>query len=77
MGNFFLTYSPEQMKQIVTAICDKSKSLFVSKSVYITKISELESTIQSLTTRIEALEPHEEEPVNNEDENKPVDDNNG
>lgn len=60
MGNFFLTYSSEQMKQIVTAICDKSKSLFVSKSVYITKISELESTIQSLTTRIEALEPHEE-----------------
>ena len=63
-----------QIQEIIDAVTSKTKALFVSKSTYNAKISELESTISDLTARIEALEGSniEEEPVNGDD---PVDDN--
>lgn len=62
-----------QIQEIIDAVTSKTKALFVSKSTYNAKISELESTINDLTARIEALEGSntEEEPVNGDD---PVDD---
>lgn len=64
-----------QIQEIIDAVTSKTKALFVSKSTYNAKISELESTIADLTARIEVLEGYhttpEEEPVNGDD---PVDD---
>ncbi len=63
-----------QIQEIIDAVTSKTKALFVSKSTYNAKISELESTIADLTARIEVLEGYHttpEEPTNGDD---PVDD---
>ena len=63
-----------QLKEIVDAVTSKSKALFVPKSTYEAKVSELESTISDLEARILDLETFhypggETEPIeDNEDE---------
>jgi len=64
-----------QLQEIVDAVTSKTEGIFVPKTTYNAKISELESTISDLTARIEVLEGYHttpEEPVNGDD---PVDDN--
>lgn len=45
-----------QLKEIVEAVTSKTKALFVPKSTYQAKISELESTISGQESRISDLE---------------------
>lgn len=63
-----------QIQEIIDAVTSKTKALFVPKSTYQAKISELESTISDLEARILDLEAFhypggETEPIeDNEDE---------
>ncbi len=58
MGAIRDLMTSDQVQTIIDAVTSKTKVLFVPKATYNAKISELESTIGELTTRVEALEAY-------------------